>query len=205
MLVCTNLNETFVEIGINDEFFTLDKIVSYAVHGRVVQCYLHNILQPHSIKYEVVSRYSTYMYVPFLKIVFLVHTSMYWYVRIYVSTYYLVPSCTSMYWYIPKCPFLSRCIGFQMAACSWSWLGSVQLKDMTCIYLTYTWIYECSVKHALEGITCCPLPPNAPVHAGSDLWWQSHDLVYDKTSINSNTQYSCNIQIQIMVYSCHIP
>ena len=31
-------------MGINDEIFTLDKITSYAVHGRVVQCYLHIIL-----------------------------------------------------------------------------------------------------------------------------------------------------------------
>ena len=62
MLVCTNLNKQFLEMGINDEIFTLDKITSYAVHGRVVQCYLHIILQPHSIKYDEVSKYSTYMY-----------------------------------------------------------------------------------------------------------------------------------------------
>ena len=65
VLVCTNLNKKFLEMGINDEIFTLDKITSYAVHEIVVQGYLHIILQPHSTNYDEVSKYSTYLYVPF--------------------------------------------------------------------------------------------------------------------------------------------
>ena len=53
----------FLEIGINAEFFTSNSIISYDVHGTVVRCCLHNILQPHCTKYEIVSRYSTYWYI----------------------------------------------------------------------------------------------------------------------------------------------
>ena len=100
----------FVEIGINDEIFTSDSIVSYDVHGTVVQYYLHNILQPHSIKYEVVSRYSTYMYVPFLKLWFwyiLVCTGMYKYLSVRTVLYHHVLVCTGTYQNVHSCPGVS--------------------------------------------------------------------------------------------------
>ena len=108
--VCASMykfEQKFLEMGIDDEIFTLDKITSYPVHGIIVQCYLHIILQPHSIKYDEVSKYSTYLYVLFWKVCCLyiqVCTGMYEYMSVRTILYHHVLVCTGTYQNVRSCP-----------------------------------------------------------------------------------------------------
>ena len=149
--VCTYLSTQFPKHGVHSVVFSLGKVICCTVHGRVIPWYLNIIKQCQSMKNVQVSSCSTYLYIPYLIMLFQhipVCTSMYKYNMICTILYQHIPVCTSTYLFVQIWPFLSEVSGFQMTVGRTgihqqtggvSWLYQIKTFKPYSSYYTYIW------------------------------------------------------------------